>query len=218
MFTGIVVAIGTIADIEAKQGDCRFKIEVAQLPIVQIQIGDSVAVNGVCLTATSIADNYFCTDVSRATLSHTTLQIAKVDTPVNLELALTPTTRMGGHFVSGHVDGVGTIIAINTDARSYRFVIEVAVQLQKYIAKKGSICIDGISLTINAVKGSQFAVNIVPHTMQATTLAQLKIGNQVNLEVDLLARYMETLMQGQTQQTESNITETLLQKSGFLKA
>lgn len=217
MFTGIVLAIGTIVDIVQQQGDSRFKISVGKLPIEQVKPGDSIAVNGVCLTATAIGDNYFCADVSRETLSHTGLQVAEVGTSVNLELALTPSTRMGGHIVSGHIDGVGIIIDKRADARCYRFIINVPDQLQKYIAPKGSICVEGISLTINAVNDTQFGINIVPHTMQSTTFGRLEVGNQVNLEVDILARYMESLMQDKRQHNQSTITETRLQQSGFLK-
>ncbi len=217
MFTGIILATGQISDIEQRQGDFRLTVTVGKLPIDQIQLGDSIAVNGVCLTAVVIGDNYFCADVSRETLARTTLQTAKRGAAVNLELALTPSTRMGGHFVSGHVDGIGTIVDKHADARSYRFAIEAPAALQKYIAEKGSICIDGISLTVNQVEAKIFAVNIVPHTMNETTLGKLSVGDQVNLEVDLLARYLESLMRIQKQQSESAVTETLLQNAGFLK-
>lgn len=218
MFTGIILAVGEIANIEDRQGDSRLTIAVGKLPLDQVQLGDSIAVSGVCLTAVEIGKDYFSADVSRETLSCTTLQTAIKGMPVNLELALMPTTRMGGHIVSGHIDGIGTIIDKHADARSYRFVIEVPGELQKYIAEKGSICIDGISLTVNEVEACQFGVNIVPHTMQATTLGKASVGSRVNLEVDLLARYMESLLRGQQeQQPVTKVTETLLQQSGFLK-
>lgn len=218
MFTGIILAIGQISGIEQRQGDYRLTIAVGKLPIEQVQLGDSIAVNGVCLTAVEVGGNSFCADVSRETLARTTLQTIKQGAAVNLELALTPSTRMGGHIVSGHVDGIGAIVDKRADARSYCFIIEVPAVLQKYIAEKGSICIDGISLTINQVEGQTFGVNIVPHTMAETTLGKLSVGDQVNLEVDLLARYMESLLRGEEQPTESSVTETLLQNTGFLKS
>ena len=217
MFTGIILAIGKIAAIERRAGDCRLKIDTGKLSLTDAALGDSIAVNGVCLTAVELGAHYFCADVSNETLSRTLLNTATIGTPVNLELALTPTTRMGGHIVSGHVDGVGTIIEKKADGRSFRFKFKAPDNLAKYIAEKGSICINGISLTVNEVNGATFSVNIVPHTLQETTLGDTTVGAEVNLEVDLLARYMERLMQGEAAaQDQGGITVDLLQKSGFL--
>lgn len=216
MFTGIILAIGEVAAIEHRAGDCRFKIDTGKLSLTDVVLGDSIAVNGVCLTAVELGPRYFCADVSNETLSRTLLNIATVGTPVNLELALTPSTRMGGHIVSGHVDGIGKIIEKKADGRSFRFKFQAPDNLAKYIAEKGSICINGISLTVNEVNGAVFSVNIVPHTLKETTLGSAVVGTQVNLEVDLLARYMERLMQGEAAAKDhGGITEELLQKSGF---
>jgi riboflavin synthase len=217
MFTGIILAVGKITAIEHKAGDCRFTIDTGKLPMADVQLGDSIAVNGVCLTAVELGSRFFCADVSNETLSRTTLHAAAVGTPVNLELALTPSSRLGGHIVSGHVDGIGAIIEKKPDGRSFRFKFKAPDSLAKYIAEKGSICIDGISLTVNEVTGSVFGVNIVPHTLEETTLGHAAPGMKVNLEVDLLARYLERLMQGDNAaRAPQGITEALLQKSGFL--
>ena len=216
MFTGIILAIGKIAAIEHRSGDCRFKIDTGKLSLSDVALGDSIAVNGVCLTAVELGSHYFGADVSNETLSRTIFNNATVGTRVNLELALTPSTRMGGHIVSGHVDGIGKMIEKKADGRSFRFKFKAPVNLAKYIAEKGSICINGISLTVNEVNGSVFSVNIVPHTLKETTLGDAVVGTLVNLEVDLLARYLERLMQGETvAEDHGNITEELLQKSGF---
>ena len=216
MFTGIILAIGKIAVIERRAGDCRLKIDTGSLSLADVALGDSIAVNGVCLTAVELGAHYFCADVSNETLSRTILNTATTGTPVNLELALTPSTRMGGHIVSGHVDGIGKIIGKKADGRSYRFTLKAPDNLAKYIAEKGSICINGISLTVNDVKGAEFSVNIVPYTLKDTTLGEATVGTPVNLEVDLLARYMERLMQGEAAAyNQGGITEELLQKSGF---
>ncbi|MBU2569771.1 MAG: riboflavin synthase [Gammaproteobacteria bacterium] len=217
MFTGIILAIGSIAAIEPKAGDCRLKISTGKLPLADAQLGDSIAVNGVCLTAVELGRDYFYADVSNETLARTTLKTARVGTRVNLELALTPSTRMGGHIVSGHVDGIGTVLDKHSDGRSYRFRFKAPDNLAKYIAEKGSICINGISLTVNEVDGAVFGVNIVPHTLQETTLGDTEAGDKVNLEVDLLARYLERLMAGDSAaRGMGGVTEQLLKSSGFL--
>jgi riboflavin synthase len=218
MFTGIIAAIGTITQIEPKGGDCRLTINTGKLLLADAHLGDSIAVNGVCLTAIELGKQHFCADVSNETLSRTTLKTAVTGTKVNLELALTPTTRMGGHIVSGHVDGLGELFEQKPDARSIRLSFKAPVELAKYIAEKGSITINGISLTVNSVKGAEFSVNIVPHTLKETTLAKIKVGDQVNLEVDLLARYLERLLLGENAaKSPSGVTEELLQSSGFLR-
>lgn len=217
MFTGIILAIGKIAAIEHRAGDCRFKISTGKLPLDDVALGDSIAVNGVCLTAVELGKDYFCADVSNETLSRTLLSDATVGTAVNLELALTPSTRMGGHIVSGHVDGIGTVMEKKPDGRSFRFKFKAPDNLAKYIAEKGSICINGISLTVNDVDGAMFNVNIVPHTLKETTLGEAVSGTRVNLEVDLLARYMERLMKGDAAASaQGGVTEALLQQAGFL--
>lgn len=216
MFTGIILAVGKIAAIGRRAGDCQLKIDTGKLSLTDVALGDSIAVNGVCLTAVELGAHYFCADVSNETLSRSILNTATVGTLVNLELALTPSTRMGGHIVSGHVDGIGTVTEKKADGNSYRFTVKAPDNLAKYIAEKGSICINGISLTVNEVKGATFSVNIVPYTLKDTTLGSAKVGTEVNLEVDLLARYMERLMQGDAAAyDQGGITEELLQKSGF---
>ncbi len=218
MFTGIILAIGKISSIQPKGGDCRLSIDTGKLSLIDCALGDSIAVNGVCLTAVELGEHYFSADVSNETLSRTSLKSAKPGASVNLELALTPSTRLGGHIVSGHVDGIGKVLEKMPDGRSIRFKFKAPDNLAKYIAEKGSICIDGISLTVNSVDGATFSVNIVPHTLQETTLGQIKTGDEVNLEVDLLARYMERLMQGETAaQSQSTITEAFLHNAGFIK-
>ncbi|NOT13234.1 MAG: riboflavin synthase [Methylococcaceae bacterium] len=217
MFTGIILAVGQIKAIQHKSGDCRLTVDTGQLDLSEASLGDSIAVNGVCLTAVELGKHYFCADVSNETLSRTILKNASIGTPVNLELAITPSTRMGGHIVSGHVDGIGSVIEKMPDGRSFRFKVKAPDNLAKYIAEKGSICINGISLTVNEVIGAIFSVNIVPHTLQETTLGLTVAGTQVNLEVDLLARYMERLMLGESAATDQGgITAELLHKSGFL--
>ncbi|MDP2903297.1 MAG: riboflavin synthase [Methylovulum sp.] len=216
MFTGIILAIGKISAIERKSGDFRLQIDTGKLALSDVQLGDSIAVNGVCLTAVELGAHYFCADVSNETWSRTTLSAATTGSPVNLELALTPTTRMGGHIVSGHVDGIGNVTEKKPDGRSVRFNIKAPDSLAKYIAEKGSICINGISLTVNEVNGAVFGVNIVPHTLKETTVGNAVVGTPVNLEVDVLARYMERLMKGGAAATAcGGITEELLQNSGF---
>jgi riboflavin synthase len=218
MFTGIIAAIGNLTAIELKGGDCRLTINTGKLSLSDTQLGDSIAVNGVCLTAIELGKQHFCADVSNETLSRSTLKNTAVGTPVNLELALTPTTRMGGHIVSGHVDGIGELVELKPDARSWRLSFKAPDDLAKYIAEKGSITINGISLTVNTVNGALFSVNIVPHTLKETTLADIKVGDKVNLEVDLLARYLERLLLGESAaKPESTITETLLRDSGFIR-
>lgn len=217
MFTGIIQSIGKIAKIEPKGGDCRLTIETGKLPLGEAQLGDSIAVSGVCLTAIELGEGRFCADVSRETLSRTTLGDLKPGSRVNLELALTPTTRLGGHIVSGHVDGVGEVVQRSADARSLRFVIEAPANLAKYIAEKGSICVDGVSLTVNGVDGRRFDLNIVPHTLAETTMEEYQPGRKVNLEVDLLARYLERLLLGDKASCSTgSITEELLVNSGFI--
>ena len=219
MFTGIIQAVGSIAAIEPKDGDTRLRINTGALDLSDVRLGDSIAVSGVCLTATGLPGDGFWADVSGETLGRTTLRTLRVADRVNLEKALTPTSRLGGHMVSGHVDGVGQVLNRDVDARSVQFQIEAPAPLAKYIAAKGSITVDGVSLTINAVAGPSFHLNIVPHTLAATTLDEWRPGRRVNLEVDLIARYLERLLLGeQSTQGDQTLTRDFLAQHGFLKS
>ncbi len=218
MFTGIIQAIGKIAALEKRGGDARLRIQTGKLDLADVKLGDSIAVNGVCLTAVLTDAKGFSADVSGETLARTTLGGLKSGDAVNLEKALTPTTRLGGHLVSGHVDGVGTVHERTQDARSVRFRIEVPAALAKYIAEKGSVCVDGVSLTVNAVAGAAFEINIVPHTLAETTLGELAPGRRVNIEVDILARYLERLLTAgkvEGEAGEGGLTRELLARHGF---
>lgn len=205
MFTGIIMSVGKIAAIEAVGSDKRYTINIGSLQRTDIAIGDSVAINGVCLTATGFDDNAMHADVSVETLSCTTIGELSVDDDVNLELALTPSTRLGGHLVSGHVDGVGKVVDRYEDGRSERIEIVAPSELSRYIAAKGSICVDGVSLTVNAVSGDQFGVNIVPHTIEHTNLGRCKDGVRVNLEIDVIARYLERMLSVDSADTVGDI-------------
>jgi len=217
MFTGIIESIGSIEKIEKKSGDAKITINVGKLDMSDVALGDSIACNGVCLTATEFNQNSYTADVSGETLRLTTLANIQVGSSVNLEKALTPTTRLGGHLVSGHVDGIGEVISITKDSRSIQYKIKAPDELAHYIAKKGSICVDGVSLTVNDIQENIFELNLVPHTLVETTASEYKVGSQVNLEVDLLARYLERLLTGQKVESASNLTKSLLKNSGFIK-
>lgn len=217
MFTGIIQAVGKVSAIEPKGVDTRMRIQTGKLDLHDVALGDSIAVNGVCLTAVELPGDGFWADVSGETLACTTLQNIKVGDAVNLEKALTPTTHLGGHLVSGHVDGIGEVVRRFSEGRSERFVIRAPNELAKYIAGKGSICVDGISLTVNAVTGGEFELNIVPHTLQETTMGSLQSGAQVNLEIDIIARYLERLLLGD-RAADKGVTLQLLQEHGFVKA
>jgi len=219
MFTGIIQSIGEIAAIEAKGDDARVRVLTNKLDLADVQLGDSIAVNGVCLTAVELPGDGFWADVSGETLSVTTFKSLTVGTKTNLEKALTPSTRLGGHLVSGHVDGIGKVVERYDDGRSVRFHIQAPDEMAKYIAEKGSVCVDGISLTVNAVKGAVFELNIVPHTLQETTMGQFKAGTEVNLEVDIIARYLERLILGDkaADVKTSGISMDMLSEHGFLK-
>lgn len=218
MFTGIIESVGKIESIEDKGGDARVWIQTARMDMSDVQLGDSIAMNGVCLTAIELREDAYCADVSGETLSLTSLKQLKEGSQVNLEKALTPNTRLGGHMVSGHVDGLGKVIERYDDARSVRFVIESPRSLAKYIAVKGSITVDGVSLTVNKLDGCQFELNIVPHTLQETIMQSYQAGSEVNLEVDLIARYLERLMLGEkAAEPGSKISQSFLAENGFLK-
>jgi riboflavin synthase len=194
MFTGIVQTKGTIGAIEKRSGDVRMTITAPGLPWGDYEVGDSISVSGVCLTAVELLADGFVTDVSVETLDVTTLKQAGKGDAVNLEPALRIGDALGGHLVSGHVDGIGVVISRNEDARSIRLAFEVPTELARYIAKKGSVCVDGVSLTINEVSGNTFSLNIIPHTAEVTTMGAYEVGTTVNIEVDLLARYIERML------------------------
>jgi len=194
VFTGIIKAKGTIGAIEKRGGDVRLRVTAPGLPWPEYAVGDSIAVNGVCLTAVRLLDDGFDTDVSVETLDVTTLKQLAVGDAVNLEPALRVGDALGGHLVSGHVDGIGKMLARADDARSIRMTFEVPGELARYIARKGSICVDGVSLTINEVSGNTFGLNIIPHTAEVTTMGAYEAGTAVNIEVDLLARYIERML------------------------
>lgn len=193
MFTGIVQAVGRIARVEERGGDRRYVIAPGALDLSDVAIGDSISVGGVCLTAVALDTDGFVVDVSNETLACTTLGSLAAGAGVNLEKALRLADRLGGHLVSGHVDGVGRVVAVEPDARSQRWTFEVPVPLARYVAAKGSVCIDGVSLTVNTVDGARFGVNLIPHTIEVTTFAARSVGSAVNVEVDLVARYLERL-------------------------
>ncbi|HRD50476.1 MAG TPA: riboflavin synthase [Candidatus Contendobacter sp.] len=217
MFTGIITAVGTIATIQPRGGDVRLRVATGKLDLSDVQLGDSIAVSGVCLTAVELPGDGFWADASRETLERTTLGEAAPGIKVNLEKALTPTTRLGGHLVSGHVDGIGVVTVWQPDGRSWRLRIQAPDALARYIAEKGSICVDGVSLTVNRVDGAAFELNIIPQTLAETSLADFKIGRRVNLEVDLIARYLERLLLGEraAQPGGGGLTEALLREHGF---
>lgn len=218
MFTGIIEAIGSIRAMTPKGGDVRVHVATGKLDLADVKLGDSIAVNGICLTAMELPGDGFWADVSRETLTRTAFVDLRVGTRVNLEKALTPTSRLGGHLVSGHVDGVGEIVARADNARAIQFRVRAPAELAKYIAFKGSITVDGTSLTVNAVEGAEFELTIVPHTLQETIMADYQAGRRVNLEVDLLARYLERLLLGDkaAEPAASGITASFLAEHGYL--
>ncbi|QXH52102.1 riboflavin synthase [Pseudomonas fakonensis] len=221
MFTGIIESIGTIRSMTPKGGDVRLYVETGKLDLGDVKLGDSIAVNGVCLTAVELPGDGFWADVSVETLKRTAMVELKSGSRVNLEKALTPTTRLGGHLVSGHVDGVGEIVSRADNARAIQFRVRAPKELAKYIAHKGSITVDGTSLTVNEVDGAEFELTIVPYTLSETIMADYRPGRRVNLEVDLLARYLERLLLGDKAAEPSKgsgITESFLAANGFLKS
>ncbi len=196
MFTGIIEALGTVVAIEPRGGDRRLRVRTNGLDVSAVKLGDSIATNGVCLTVVELPGDGFWADVSVETLTHTTVDEWKIGQALNLEQALTPQARLGGHIVSGHVDAVGEVLSRTGDARSERFRLRAPESLARYIAHKGSITIDGTSLTVNGVDGAEFEINIVPHTLEHTVIGNYKTGTRVNLEVDVIARYLERLLMG----------------------
>ncbi|MFO7859314.1 MAG: riboflavin synthase [Ectothiorhodospiraceae bacterium] len=217
MFTGLVQGLGRIQASERRGGDVRLRVAVGAMDRAPLAVGDSIAVNGACLTAVAVSEDGFEADVSVETLDRTSLGGLAVGSSVNLEKAVTPATPLGGHMVTGHVDGLGTVEALEQDGRSWRFRFRVPERLSRYIAEKGSICVDGVSLTVNGVEGTCFDVNIVPHTMDATRFGAYRSGDSVNLEVDLVARYLERLLAGDggSQDMNAGITRDFLARHGF---
>jgi len=219
VFTGIIQAVGTIDNVENKAGDIRIEVDSAELDLNNIQPGDSIAVNGVCLTVIACREQGFSADISIETLNKTNLGELESGSPVNLENALTLNTVLGGHLVSGHVDGIASIIEMQDEGRSIRYGFEVIADLQHYIAHKGSVTIDGTSLTVNRVTGNRFEVNIVPHTQQKTIFRYYRANTRVNIEVDIIARYLERLIEGKAQgqnHSDRQMLDTLV-KSGFIQ-
>jgi len=196
MFTGIIQAIGEVAALEHRGEDLRLRIRTGKLDLGTVAIGDSIATSGVCLTVVELPGDGFWADVSGETLACTSIGTLKIGNHVNLEKALTPVTPLGGHLVSGHVDGIAEVVSRRDDGRSVRFRMRAPDALARYIAAKGSVCVDGISLTVNAVDGAEFELNIVPHTLVETTIGEFQPGRTFNLEVDIIARYLERLLLG----------------------
>ncbi|HEX8777520.1 MAG TPA: riboflavin synthase [Rhodanobacter sp.] len=212
MFTGIIQSVGRIRRLEPRGGDLRLHVDTDGLDLSDVQLGDSIAVSGVCLTAVALETRGFAADVSNETLSLTTLGTLKAGDPVNLEKALRLADRLGGHLVSGHVDGLGKVVSVAPDGRSLRWVFEVPSSLARYIAAKGSVCIDGTSLTVNEVAGTRFGVNLIPHTVEHTAFHAKHAGDAVNIEVDVIARYVERLVGGSE---AAGIDVDFLKKHGF---
>ncbi len=227
MFTGIIQAIGSIATHSSSGVDSRFYIKTGDLSLENLKLGDSVAVNGVCLTVVELLNDGFWADVSAETLAKTAFKKIKTTSKVNLEKALLASSPLGGHIVSGHVDGIGEIVQRKDVGRSVQFSIKAAAALARYIAAKGSITVDGVSLTVNKVDGCVFELNIVPHTLENTIMGQYKAGDEVNLEVDIIARYLERLLladrasiaTGENATAENKVdvlTVEMLARNGFI--
>lgn len=217
MFTGIIEATGKIVELTQKQGDLAIRIQSANLDMEDVKLGDSIATNGVCLTVVAKHSDGFSADLSNETISLTGFAHYKKGQTVNLEKAMQPISRLGGHLVSGHVDGIATVESISPNARATEYWLSTDNDLMKYIPYKGSVCIDGISLTVNEVEQNRFKLTIVPHTAEQTTIAEFQVGTQVNLEVDQIARYLERLIKGAEQPSRSDISMSLLAQAGFIK-
>ncbi|MCK6262579.1 riboflavin synthase [Vibrio sp. ZSDE26] len=217
MFTGIVETVGTLAAITPKGEDISVTVNVGKLDMSDVNLGDSIATNGVCLTVVDFNQTSYTADLSLETLKLTGFTDSQAGDKVNLEKAMLPTTRFGGHIVSGHVDGVGEIVDRQQVGRAIEFWVSMPAELSKYVAHKGSITVDGISLTVNDLRKNEFKLTIVPHTGEETTINDFHVGRKVNLEVDVLARYMERLLQGQKEESEpkSRLSMEFLQQNGF---
>ncbi|EPZ8239993.1 riboflavin synthase [Vibrio fluvialis] len=216
MFTGIVEAVGALTAITPKGEDITISVDAGKLDMGDVKLGDSIATNGVCLTVVEFNSHSYSADLSLETLKKSGFADYKVGDKVNLEKAMLPTTRFGGHIVSGHVDGVGEIVERNPVGRAIEFWVAIPAELSKYVAEKGSITVDGISLTVNDLRKNAFKLTIVPHTTQETTIDHFQVGRKVNLEVDVMARYLERLLNGgRDEQPESRITMEFLQQNGF---
>jgi riboflavin synthase len=215
MFTGIITAVGGVTNLEPRGGDVRLTINTGDLSLGDVGLGDSIACSGACLTAVELTGEGFIADVSVETLSLTTIGGWGVGTRVNLEKAMLASDRFGGHIVSGHVDGLGEVTAFYEDARSWRLRILAPRELAKYIAQKGSITVDGTSLTVNNVEGAEFELNIIPQTWEETVFSGYALGTEVNLEVDVIARYLERLLQSGVAPTASSITVETLKNAGY---
>ena len=219
MFTGIIESLGKVESLQSVGGDVRLRIGTS-LNMSDVHLGDSIATNGICLTVIEWGENWYAADVSRESLNRTTLGTWKVGQRVNVEKAMLPTTRFGGHIVSGHVDAVGEITVVREDARSIYYEVTAPAEIAKYLAEKGSVTVDGISLTINHLRGNVISLNLIPHTAERTNIGTWKTGAKVNLEVDVLARYIERLMLGDkaAETTEpSKLSMAFLAENGFLK-
>lgn len=215
MFTGIIESVGSVRSMTERGGDARIQLDVGKLDMSDVAVGDSIAVHGVCLTVIEFDQESFLADVSNETLSKTVLGNISIGYRVNLEKALTLNTRLGGHLVSGHVDGLGRVVARQPEARSVQFRVQSPDELSRYIAAKGSITVNGISLTVNAVEGNVFDLNIVPHTLAETTLGEISVGDSVNLEVDLMARYLERLLNPEVNPQASSLDAVFLAEHGY---
>ena len=224
MFTGIIESVGKVKAMQPTGGDIRLVIESDGLDFSDVALGDSIASNGICLTVVDLGSNYYAVDVSRETIARTALEDLKTGHIVNLEKAMLPTTRFGGHIVAGHVDGVGVVRKVQKDARSIYIEIEIPHELAHYTATKGSITFDGISLTTNLVRDNIICLNIIPHTAQVTNIAKhWLVSDKVNVEVDIVSRYLERLLNKSQSGTmnasssQSHITENFLADNGFMK-
>lgn len=222
MFTGIIEATGKIVAIKPTQGDVRLKVQSDYLDFADVKLGDSIASNGICLTVVEQGKDWYAVDVSRETLNKTAMQQWQVGDVLNLEKAMLPTTRFGGHIVTGHVDTTGTVKLIKNDSRSIYIEIEIPSEFTKYVATKGSVTVDGISLTSNLVEGNVISLNIIPHTAQVTNIARhWKVATKVNIEVDVVARYLEKLLvsapDNMSNSNHEGITLSFLQQNGFSK-
>jgi len=222
MFTGIITAVGQIQSMTRHGDDMRVTVNTGKLDMSDVMLGDSIATNGVCLTVVDFASSYYSVDVSAETLKYSGFADYKVGTRVNLEKALAANGRLGGHIVSGHVDGVGTVSRIVEHSKYVEIWVKAPDELAKYIAHKGSITTDGVSLTVNEVNGAEFMLWVIPHTLQETVLGDYRVGTRINLEVDLIARYLERLLQGENaakpnSSEDAGIDMAFLAEHGFLK-